>query len=182
MGADKALVPLAGAPLLSHVIARFEPQVARLMLSANGDAARFALFGLPVLADAVPMGPLSGILAALVVAQARGATALVSVPVDCPFLPGDLVPQLCLAAERAPQGLAVARAAGRLHPVFGLWPVGLAAALADFLASGAKPRLMDFAAAHGAAPADFPDEDAFRNLNTPADLAGAEALIARGAG
>lgn len=180
MGADKALLRLAGAPLLSHAIARLEPQVERLMLSANGDAARFARFGLPVLADAEALGPLAGILAALRAARAGGATAVVSVPVDAPFLPGDLVPQLCLAAETASAGVAVARAGGRLHPVCGLWPVSAEAALAAFLGSGAKPKLMDFATAQDAAIADFPDDGAFTNLNTPEDLAAAEALLAQG--
>ncbi|MGL5010390.1 MAG: NTP transferase domain-containing protein, partial [Paracoccaceae bacterium] len=63
-GADKALLPLAGQPLLAHVIARLEPQVERLAVSANGDAARLAAFSLPVLPDDdASMGPLSGILA-----------------------------------------------------------------------------------------------------------------------
>lgn len=179
MGADKALVTLAGKPLLSHVIARFAPQVDRLWLSANGDAARFARFGLPVVPDAAPMGPLSGVLAALRRAAADGATALVTVPVDSPFLPGDLVPRLCLAAEAAPADLALARSGGRVHPVFALWPVAQIGPLAEFLASGAKPRLMDFAA--GAALADFPDDGSFDNLNTPDDLAAAEALLRSGA-
>ena len=175
MGADKALVTLAGKPLLSHVIARFAPQVDRLWLSANGDAARFARFGLPVVPDAAPMGPLSGVLAALRRAAADGATALVTVPVDSPFVPGDLVPRLCLAVETAPAGLALARSGGRVHPVFALWPVAQIGRLTEFLASGAKPRLMDFAA--GAALADFPDDGSFDNLNTPDDLAAAEALL-----
>lgn len=178
MGADKALVMLGGRPLLSHVIDRFAPQVDRLWLSANGDPARFARFGLPVLPDDVPMGPLSGVLAALRRAAEAGATALVTVPVDSPFVPGDLVPRLCLAAETAPHGMAMARAGGRLHPVFALWPVAMAAPLAAFLASGAKPRLIDFAA--DAALADFPDDGSFDNLNTPQDLAAAEAVLQAG--
>ncbi|MGB3249891.1 MAG: NTP transferase domain-containing protein, partial [Tabrizicola sp.] len=61
-GADKALVPLAGRPLIAHVLDRLEPQVERMLVSANGDAARFAGFGCPVVADAAPQGPLSGVL------------------------------------------------------------------------------------------------------------------------
>ena len=64
-GADKALLRVGGCSLLSHAINRLEPQVERLALSANGDAARFAGFGLPVLPDAVALGPLAGVLAAL---------------------------------------------------------------------------------------------------------------------
>lgn len=174
-GADKALLSFRGRPLIAHVIDRFAPQVAALAISANGDPARLAGYGLPVLPDAVPAGPLSGVLAGLRQAAAAGATAVVSVPVDSPFLPGDLVPQLCLAAETAPAGLALARGGGRVHPVFGHWPVALMPALAAFLASGAKPRMMDFATAQGAVFADFPDAAAFGNLNTPAELAAAEA-------
>lgn len=176
-GADKALLPLAGRPLLSHVVDRFAPQVAGLALSANGDPERFAGFGLTVLPDADSLGPLSGVLAGLRHAAALGADAVVSVPVDSPFLPGDLVPQLCLAAESSPAGLAIAAAGGRAQPVFALWPVTLAGPLAAFLASDAKPKITDFTTAHDAAVARFPDEVAFRNLNTPEDLAQAEAFL-----
>ena len=174
-GADKALVPLGHESLLSHVLARFEPQVEALAISANGDPARFAGFGLPVLADAGSHGPLSGILSALNWAGPRGATAVVSVPVDGPFLPPDLVPRLCLAA--APSGPALAASPNGWHPTYGLWPVALAPALAAFLASGAKARIRDFAIAHGARIAGFPDDIAFANANTPDDIASFAALL-----
>lgn len=176
-GLDKAMVPLAGQSLVSHVIARFDPQVAALALSANGDAARFAGLGLPVLPDTASQGPLSGILSALVWGASQGATAVVSAPVDGPFLPPDLVPRLCLAAEST--GLALAGSHGAIHPTFGLWPVTLAPALAAFLASGAKARVRDFAMAHGAALADFPDDLAFANANTPEDITRFAALLER---
>ncbi len=176
MGADKALIPLAGQTLLSHAIARLEPQVERLAISANGDAARLAAYGLPVLPDETPLGPLSGILAALRWAAPLGATAVVTLAVDTPFAPGDLVPQLCLAAETAPDALAIAHAA-KDHPTCGIWPITLTEPLAAFLASGAKHKVLAFTDAHHAARAHFPDEAAFQNLNTPEDLALAEALI-----
>lgn len=179
-GQDKALMALAGQPLLAHVIARLKPQVERLALSANGDPARFARFGLPILPDALGAGPLAGVLAALRWAAPLGATAVLSAPVDGPFLPGDLCPRLCLAAENAAEGLAVAQAGGRLHPTYGLWPVGLAQPLAAFLGSGAKPKVMDFVAAHGAAEACFSQSAGFENLNTPEDLARAEAALRGG--
>lgn len=174
-GSDKALMPLAGMPLVAHAIDRLQPQVAALAISANGDATRFARFGLPVLADDHSMGPLSGLLSALTWAAARGADAVVSVPVDAPFLPGDLTPRLLLAADGV--GLALARSAGRVHAVCGLWPVALAPALAAFLASGVKAKVLDFATGQGAVYADFPDDGAFSNLNTAEDLAAAEALL-----
>jgi len=173
-GADKALLPLAGRALILHVIERLEPQVERLAISANGNPARLADLGLPVLPDETPLGPLSGILSALIWAADQGADAVVSSPVDAPFLPGDLTPRLQLAGNG---GLAIAQSGGRLHPVCGLWPVALAPALTAFLASGAKPKMMDFAAQHAAATADFPDDGAFTNLNTPEDMTATETLL-----
>lgn len=176
-GVDKALMPFAGAPLVAEVVARLEPQVERLAISANGDPARFHSLGLTVLPDDAPLGPLAGILAALHWAAPQGATAVLSAPVDGPFLPGDLAPRLCLAAEGSAAGLALAQSGGRMHPTYGLWPVALRAPLAAFLASGAKPKVMDFAMAHGAAMAEFADDRAFTNLNTPEDVLRAEALM-----
>lgn len=176
-GADKALLRLAGQPLVTHAQDRLEPQVERLALSANGDPARLGFTGLPVLADPLGAGPLAGVLAALDWAAPLGADAVVSVPVDTPFLPGDLVPRLWLAGDG---GLAVARCGDRLHPTCALWPVALREALRSALAAGAF-KVMAFAATHAAAEAPFPggDPDPFLNLNTPEDLARAEAALAR---
>lgn len=169
-GVDKALLQLNGQSLIGRAIARLEPQVERLAISANGDATRFAHFGLAVLSDETPLGPLAGILAALQWAAPLGATAVVSAAVDTPFFPGDLVPQLCLAAESSPHALSIASSA-KDHPTFGHWPVTLAPALAEFLHSGANPRVMAFAEAHLCARARFTQEAAFANLNTSEDLA-----------
>lgn len=174
-GADKALLPMAGRPLIAHVLERILPQVDRVAISANGDPARFSAFALPVLPDEAPMGPLSGVLAALDHARGEGADAVISVPVDAPFLPPDLAARLAGAG-----GPAFARAGGRDHNATALWPVALAGPLRDFLASGAKPKIADFAAAHGAVAVDFPDGAAFDNLNRPEDLARAGARLRAG--
>lgn len=175
-GADKALLPLAGRPLIAHVLDRLEPQVDRVLISANGDPARFAGYGCPVMADDRPQGPLSGVLAALTAAAGMGATHVVSTPVDTPFLPGDLVPQLLLAAESSSEGMALATTEDGDHPATALWPVGLAPALAAYLAGG-EAKVTRFTDAHDAARARFPDPRAFLNLNAPEDLAAAEALL-----
>lgn len=172
-GADKALVRLAGKPLLAHVAARLGPQVAALALSANGDPARFAGFGFPVLADEEALGPLAGILAGLRQAAHLGAGAVASVPVDCPFLPDDLVARLVTASGGGVRPVH-ARSGGRDHPATALWPVTATEPLSAFLSSGAKPRVRDFAALLGAVTVDFPDPRAFDNMNTPQDLTLAE--------
>ncbi len=83
-GGDKPMREIAGKPILSHVIERVGPQCGALVLNANGDAARFAAFGLPVVADTVEgfAGPLAGILAGLDWAAAQQAQWLVSVAGD----------------------------------------------------------------------------------------------------
>lgn len=176
-GGDKALVRLGGRSLLDHVAGRIGPQVARLALNANGDAARFVGAGLPVLPDPVVgyPGPLAGVLAALDWAVAAGVPHVVTVACDTPFLPCDLVPRLILAADGGP---AVAGSGGRLHPTAALWPVALRAPLARALAEG-EARVGHWAMAQGAAVAEFAPgpPDPFLNLNTPADLAAAEGRL-----
>ena len=65
-GGDKPMRTIGGRTILERVIARLEPQCDGLILNANGDPARFADFGLPVIADDSPtFRPLAGILAGL---------------------------------------------------------------------------------------------------------------------
>ena len=183
-GGDKALLRLDDATLLDHVIRRFDPQVAALALSANGDPARFDSLGLPVLPDADPgfPGPLAGVLAGLDWAAGQGAEAVVTAAADTPFLPEDLVPRLLLAAEEAKLPIALAATASGRHPTFGLWPVALRDDLRLALAGGTR-KVTDWADRQGAATAHFPDRpfDPFFNVNTPEDLARARAM-AKGAG
>jgi molybdopterin-guanine dinucleotide biosynthesis protein A len=181
-GEDKALLPVAGRPLVEHAIERLRPQVSMLALSANGDPRRFAWTGLPVIPDGVPgfAGPLAGILAGLEWAAERGADAVVSVAVDTPFFPSDLVARLKAAAEAEGATAAVAATRGpkgvRPHPTFGLWPVAGRGALAAAMADGMR-RVRDWSAACGAATAVFDAEgEPFFNLNTPDDLVRARAL------
>ena len=97
-GGDKPMRTIAGRTILERVIARLKPQCDGLILNANGDPARFASFGLPVIADGVAdfPGPLAGILAALDWAAANRPDVefVLSAAGDCPFLPRDLVSRL----------------------------------------------------------------------------------------
>ncbi|MDP6882583.1 MAG: molybdenum cofactor guanylyltransferase, partial [Rhodospirillales bacterium] len=97
-GGDKCLLELAGRPLMAHVIERAQPQVARLILNANGDPGRFRAFGLPVVADVVEgfAGPLAGVLTGLEWMRRNApATAwMATFTGDAPFLARDLVARL----------------------------------------------------------------------------------------
>ncbi|WPZ21289.1 molybdenum cofactor guanylyltransferase MobA [Sulfitobacter faviae] len=182
-GGDKGLLPLGQGTLLSSVIDRLEPQVAGLALNANGDAARFADLGLPVLADSIEgfAGPLAGVLAGLDWAAEQGAESIVTAAADTPFFPCDLVPRLLLAADGMAHPLALAatpdakRGTAR-HPTFGLWPVALRDDLRSALAGGLR-KVVLWTERHDGREALFPDEAAFFNVNTPEDLAKAEAMV-----
>lgn len=172
-GGDKGRLAIGGRSLLSRVIDRLEPQVNGLALSANGDPERFADLGLPVVADSLAdrPGPLAGVLAGLDWAAGRGAEAIVTAAADSPFLPLDLVTRL----ERV-GGLVLARSPGGRQPTFGRWPVSLRADLRSALAEGVR-KVVIFTRAMDGAWADFPDDDAFFNVNTPEDLAQAETRL-----
>ncbi len=184
-GGDKGLLPLGDATILDHVITRLAPQAGALALNANGDAARFARFGLPVLPDPVEgfPGPLAGVLAGLDWAAGAGAETIVTVAADTPFFPIDLVARLRGAAEgmthplvlaTTPRGSEDTKSMSRggqvRHPTFGLWPVALRDDLRAALQDGLR-KVVLWTDAHDGREALFEDPDAFFNVNTPEDLA-----------
>ena len=177
-GGDKCLLPLGDRPILAHVVERLRPQVAVLAMNANGDASRFASFGLHVLADDAAdfAGPLAGILAAMDwAARVQPAvTAVLTVPADTPFLPNDLAARL--SAAGAP---ALARSGGRIHPVVGLWPLGLRDGLRAALRSEGIRKVEAWTGRLDPAIVDFEigAVDPFFNVNTPDDLLRAAALL-----
>jgi molybdenum cofactor guanylyltransferase len=183
-GGDKALRPLGGRTLLGHVVERLRPQVAALVINANGDPTRFAGFGLPVVADGIPdfAGPLAGVLAGLdwVAAHHPDLSHIASVATDAPFLPQDLVSRLVAGLEEADADLACAASGGRAHPVFGLWPVRLKEDLRGALIDDGIRKVDLWTARHKLVTVPFVDRpvDPFFNANRPADLEAAAALLA----
>jgi molybdopterin-guanine dinucleotide biosynthesis protein A len=181
-GGDKALIEIAGRPILDRVLGTLAPQCDRVILNANGDPARFSRFGLPVIPDDVPgfAGPLAGILAGLDYAAAHRPDIewVASVPGDCPFLPDDLVARLHRARSEAGKPLACARSGEWRHPVVGLWPVALRGDLRHALVEEDLRKIEVWTARHGVATAEWPVEpvDPFFNVNTPEDRAQAEAI------
>lgn len=181
MGAEKALIQLGGRPLLAHVVERLRPQVDVLILNANGDPERFAAFGLPVVADPEPdfAGPLAGILAGMLWARANlpAARLVATAAVDTPFFPRDLVTRL-VAASAGGGTIAIARSGGRMHRVCGVFPVASADDLDEFIKTSGSLKVSDWLDRHEVGVADFPTLppiDPFLNINTPEDLAVAEA-------
>jgi molybdopterin-guanine dinucleotide biosynthesis protein A len=183
-GGDKGLIRIGGATILERALARVGPQCAGLIINANGDPARFARFGLPVVADDVEgfAGPLAGILAGLdwLAANEPAIGWLASVPGDCPFLPRDLVRRLHAARVAAGVPLACAKSGDWRHPVVGLWRVDLRADLRRAVVAEGLRKIEVWTARHGVALAEWPAEpvDPFFNVNTPEDAAQAQRFAA----
>ena len=183
-GGDKPMRTIAGRSILDRVIARLSPQCDGLIINANGDPARFAAFGLPVVADDVAdfPGPLAGILAALDWAAANrpDVSLVLSAAADCPFLPRDLVSRLhqALVAENAQ--LAVAASDGQSHPVIGLWSVALRDELRHSLVVEDIRKIDRWTARYRLATVTWPTTplDPFFNANTVEDIAEADRLAA----
>lgn len=184
-GGDKCLRSLGGVSLLARTVARARQQVSALVLSANGDPARFKGVGLPVVADSLPdyAGPLAGILAGLDWASAHAPEArwLASFATDAPFFPTDLVVRLATAVEHEGAEIACAMSGGRLHPVFALWPLGLADDLRRVLIQEGLRKVDLWIGRHRTARVDFPIDriDPFLNLNTPEDFLDAARILSR---
>lgn len=185
-GGDKCLRLLGGRPILTRVIERAAPQVTGLVLNANGDPARFAGFGLPVVPDVVEgfAGPLAGVLTGLEWARAHRPDVawVATIATDTPFFPTDLVARLEAAVAAEGAELACAASGGQAHPVFGLWPVRLAGELRRAVVEEGMRKIDAWTARYRLATVAFPalPVDPFFNTNRPEDLAEAEILLARG--
>jgi molybdopterin-guanine dinucleotide biosynthesis protein A len=184
-GGDKGLLHLGDQPILRHVIDRLAPQVEALAINANGDPARFDDFALPILPDSIDgfAGPLAGVLAGLDWAAGMGADTIVTAAADTPFFPCDLVPRLLMQGEGMANPLVLAATPdpnrGKVrHPTFGLWPVALRNDLRAALNDGLR-KVVLWTDQHNGRESLFETSgiDPFFNVNTPQDLAVAQAAL-----
>jgi len=181
-GGDKCLQLLGGKSLLSRIVERFSPQVSKLLLNANGNTDRFAEFGLPVLPDCVGdfAGPLAGILTAMRWAADTDCRWVMTAAGDAPFLPSDLVARCVETLDSEDAQIVCAASNGRTHPVCGLWNVSLADDLEKTLVDEDVRKIDVWTSRYKLVVEEFSATpiDPFFNVNSPADLAEAETLLA----
>ncbi|MDI1301085.1 MAG: molybdenum cofactor guanylyltransferase [bacterium] len=173
-GVDKALISLAGRPLIVHVLERLAPQVDDILINCNRNQTVLTRLGYPLISDEKPdySGPLAGIISAL--PSCRHETVLV-VPCDSPFLPNDLHSRLS-ALLTPDKDLVIAHDGERLQPLFMLLRRKLLPSLRDYLEQG-HYRVGQWCMQQKVAIARFAEPRHFINLNTPEDLKKAESGI-----
>lgn len=171
-GRDKALIPLRGEPLLRHLLRRLQPQVDGLAINSNSKPEDFAAFGLPVIADRLAgfQGPLAGLHAGL---DHFPEGPVLAVSVDSPFIPRDLASRLHAGLNDRPCACA---SNGSQHALALLCRPEAAKRIQEYLERGGR-NVRDFLATEAAfVRFDRPkDRGLFVNLNSPEDLARADA-------
>ena len=167
-GGDKPLMRWRERPLIEWLLDDLRTLSPKIAINANGEPQRFAKYWLPVVPDEVPdCGPLSGILTAMDWAAASGFSHVGVIAGDTVGLPADLFSRLGKGPSHA---ASLVNGEWRAHPTVGVWPIGLAAGLRDYLMAGER-RVMGWAKSVGATEVRF-DGEVFRNFNTPEDLQG----------
>jgi molybdopterin-guanine dinucleotide biosynthesis protein A len=177
MGSDKAIVRFAGQRLIDILIGRFAGRAERILLSAREDYDS----GLQIISDdpAAPSGPVGGIfsVAAALPEMQPGTVGFVTVPVDAPHAPADLIERLSASGT-----CAVARGPQRIHPTFAYWHCETVNQVRAARAPGGKaPSLHWLTEQCAAISVAWPDERPFMNINRPADLVAAQATKKAGA-
>lgn len=166
-GEDKGLIVWHGKPLYQHVLARLQPQVNEICISANRNLEVYQQSGHSVITDSLAgfPGPLAGMLSALRQAQHPW---VVFTPCDTPAIPLNFVEQL--VQQRGNAHAVWVRSHIRDHPTLVLIHRDLTSPLSDYLQAG-KRRLMQFLHEQGGhAVLLSDDESAFHNINSPEDL------------
>ena len=173
-GQDKPLLAFGDARLIDYVFAAL-PDARSVVLCANRNLAAYRSLQCAIVEDLEPgLGPLGGLASC----QAQlTADYVYVVPGDAPLLPSNLSVDLFDVLREQNQQSAVCSVGDRLHYLPTLIKRSALPELHGYLASGGrsvKGWLDRIGCAHRRRPAS---ETGFVNINTPEELATAEALL-----
>lgn len=165
-GVDKAWLRWHGSTLIETLVATLGPQVDEVVVIANQQPERYAALGLRCVADRRTgyLGPMAGLEAGLCASRAPW---VLSVPVDVPHLPADLLPRLLAAA--AHHDITRACDADGVQPLIALYRrQRVLPSLVQALDAGERA-MHRWQAGIGIADVDW-SPHRFGNLNRPDDL------------
>ena len=152
-GSDKALAPFRGRPLIDHAVSAVAAHSAQVIVCGRDHEDLASVKDQPN----AGMGPLGGVAAALLEAQARRHSAVLTAPCDTIDLPQDLLNILSPYPSYVES-----------LPVIGLWPASAAADALAILEGEGIHSMKAFAARISARAVQLPREPV--NINTAADL------------
>lgn len=177
MGGGKPSRRLAGHSLIERALALAHRWSDKVAVAIRDPLQIAGVEGATVIVDEGDEGPLEGVRSALRFAWDEGLVGVLTIACDIPLAPHDLMDRLA-AALTPGIGAAVATSGDVLHPAAALWSSHALDALPAYLASG-RSSLKGFAEHVGYVAVEWPTEpyDPFLNVNSPEDLAAAEALI-----
>ncbi|MDX2222221.1 MAG: molybdenum cofactor guanylyltransferase [Rhodospirillaceae bacterium] len=167
-GLAKATLEIGGAHLIHRVLGRLKSQASHVAVCVRAEAGWLDTVKEPVLFDLPAFeGPLAGVASALVwVATLPQIDTLVTVGVDYPFLPDDLVARLS-----GKPGIAVACSGGQSHHLIAGWPLSAREKFLQGIAAGERA-VHRLQARFPSTAVEWPCQpvDPFFNINTPEDL------------
>jgi molybdenum cofactor guanylyltransferase len=175
IGGSKAIVELAGQPLISYPFAALKGALADVAIIAKADTELPRLPGATVWIEPnAPRHPLLGLTEALALAEGRAVLVCAS---DLPFVTTELIATLA-AADPGVAPAVIVGCRGNTQPLLGCYqisalPLLRAAGVDDGLSLG------DAVAAIGPRLLEIDDEDALFNVNAPDDLLQAAAMLDR---
>jgi len=179
-GVVKALLPLAGKPMIQHVIDRVRPQVSELMLSVEEPARALEFLKLEQVPDRVPgsRGPLGGLFSVLDKMDSRYDWLLL-VPCDAPFVPTVLFENLLRQALASQKPGAVVSVATEIQPTFSIWHRSLLPDLEHAVLEEEMAGFKQFLDVRKLAVFEWPltDIPSFFNINDQETLDQAERLM-----
>ena len=177
-GIDKGLISFHQKPLIEATIERLKSQVGSILINANRNITKYAVYGYPVIMDETPdfSGPLAGFLMGL---KNCKTTYLLTTPCDSPLFPKDLGAKLASELEHNNLDLVYAsskEADGKVwaQPVFCLMRANLQHSLNSFLSKG-DLKIDRWFKELKSGTVIFDDAKAFANANTPEELQSLEA-------
>ncbi len=166
---DKATAKLNGLALINHMISRLKLQTNTICIS--GSKAYGA--NLTVIPDTQAFnGPAAALHA--IAEHFQDIQYFITVPVDAPFIPNDLVPTL-----QAHGPTTIAKTQEDIHPTVGIWSTDTLRQYFSSLDTGANPSLRKIAEVCNCTYADFPNAGQFLNINSKADLKLAESYLSK---
>ena len=171
---DKTLLEINNKTLLSIIINKLNFDKNNIVLNTNRDPKIFKEYKLNITKDSLEnfQGPLAGILSGLewFDSQDKNFEWMVSMPIDTPFFPNNLIEKLYKSVSKNNKLIGVAKSNGRNHPVFSIWHISIKKALIDALNNNIR-KIDLFTKTYQPIEVEFTSSiDQFFNINTPEDL------------